>query len=58
MCRRPTTDRLGGVAATVESLKSLLETGDPEHHAANAWMPHRPPRPDKSEGGVAFEIVV
>ena len=52
----PTTDRLGGVVATVESLKALLEAGDP-NIKAQAWTPHRPPRPDKSEGGVSFEIV-
>ena len=51
------TDRLGGVAATVESLKALLETGDPNIVGKQAWVPHRPPRPDKSEGGVKFEIV-
>ena len=53
----PATDRLGGVAATVESLKALLETGDPNITGKQAWVPHRPPRPDKSEGGVRFEIV-
>ena len=49
-------DRLGGVAATAESLKALLEAGDP-NIKGKAWTPHRPPRPDKSEGGVSFEIV-
>ena len=53
---RPAVDRLGGVAATVESLKALLETGDPNIVGKQAWVPHRPPRPDKSEGGVKFEI--
>ena len=48
-------DRHGGVEATIESLKSLLESGDPNIRH-KAWMPHRPSRPDKSEGGVAFEI--
>jgi excinuclease ABC subunit B len=46
-----------GAAATVESLKSLLELGDPNLRNARPWTPHRPPRPDKSEGGRAFKIV-
>ena len=54
---REPVDRLGGVAATVESLKALLEAGDPNIVQTRAWTPHRPPRPDKSEGGVRFEIV-
>ena len=46
-----------GAAATVELLKSLLELGDPNLRGARPWTPHRPPRPDKSEGGRAFKIV-
>ena len=46
-----------GAAATVESLKSLLELGDPNLRGARPWTPHRPARPDKSEGGRAFKIV-
>jgi excinuclease ABC subunit B len=46
-----------GAAATVESLKSLLELGDPNLRGARPWTPHRPPRPEKSEGGRAFKIV-
>ena len=48
---------LGGATATVDSLKSLLEQGDPNLRQASVWSPHRPPRPEKSEGGIAFEIV-
>jgi excinuclease ABC subunit B len=48
---------MSGAAATVESLKSLLELGDPNLRGARPWTPHRPPRPDKSEGGRAFKIV-
>ncbi len=48
---------MSGAAATVESLKSLLELGDPNLRGARPWTPHRPPRPDKSEGGRAFRIV-
>jgi excinuclease ABC subunit B len=44
-----------GVAATAESLERLLREGRPEF-AAQPWMPHRPPRPEKSEGGKKFVI--
>ena len=46
-----------GAAATVESLKELLEGGDPNLRGARPWTPHRPPRPEKSEGGRAFKIM-
>jgi excinuclease ABC subunit B len=46
-----------GVPATVESLKDLLERGDPNIREKKAWTPHRPPRPDKSEGGQRFRVV-
>ncbi len=50
-------DGASGAAATIESLKDLLERGDPNMRAKKPWTPHRPPRPDKSEGGVAFRLV-
>jgi excinuclease ABC subunit B len=50
-------ETLFGVTATAESLKILLEQGDPNFREKNPWMPHRPPRPEKSEGGVKFRIV-
>jgi excinuclease ABC subunit B len=41
-----------GVAATAESLERLLREGRPEFaKAGDVWTPHRPPRPEKSEGG-------
>ncbi|HLH51071.1 MAG TPA: DEAD/DEAH box helicase family protein, partial [Roseiarcus sp.] len=46
-----------GATATVESLKTLLELGDPNIRDRPTWTPHRPPRPEKSEGGVRFKIV-
>ncbi len=46
-----------GAAATVESLKELLEGGDPNIRGKKPWTPHRPPRPDKSEGGQKFHLV-
>src|SRR5712692_5664519 len=39
-----------GAAATVRALEALLREGRPEF-SAHAWTPHRPPRPEKSEGG-------
>ncbi|WP_438278640.1 excinuclease ABC subunit UvrB [Nitrobacter sp.] len=49
-----------GVKATAESLETLLRDGRPEFKkddgSLKVWTPHRPPRPEKSEGGVRFEI--
>jgi len=46
-----------GAGVTVESLKDLLERGDPNLRGADPWVPHRPERPEKSEGGIAFNLV-
>ncbi|MFO1168975.1 MAG: excinuclease ABC subunit UvrB, partial [Rhodoblastus sp.] len=35
----------------------MLELGDPNLRAKSPWTPHRPARPEKSEGGVPFKIV-
>ncbi|MBV8105303.1 MAG: excinuclease ABC subunit UvrB, partial [Hyphomicrobiales bacterium] len=48
---------LSGAAASIESLKTLLELGDPNIRDRPPWTPHRPPRPDKSEGGREFRVV-
>jgi excinuclease ABC subunit B len=49
-----------GVAATATALEHLIRDGRPEFRGADGservWTPHRPPRPEKSEGGVRFEI--
>jgi excinuclease ABC subunit B len=49
-----------GVKATAEALESLIRDGRPEFKgddgALKVWTPHRPPRPEKSEGGVPFVI--
>ncbi|WP_395665398.1 excinuclease ABC subunit UvrB [Methylocella sp.] len=50
-------DGLSGAVATIESLKDLLERGDPNLREKKPWTPHRPPRPEKSEGGVPFRLV-
>jgi excinuclease ABC subunit B len=44
------------VTATVQALSDLIEKGRPEIND-KTWIPHRPPRPEKSEGGVPFRIV-
>jgi excinuclease ABC subunit B len=45
-----------GVAATADALESLILNGRPEFKGDKIWTPHRPPRPEKSEGGVRFVI--
>src|SRR5712672_3236800 len=49
-----------GVAATADALESLIRDGRPEFKGDDGqvkiWTPHRPPRPEKSEGGVRFVI--
>ena len=46
-----------GSGATSASLEELLERGDPNLRGKKPWVPHRPARPEKSEGGVRFELV-
>ena len=46
----------GAVTATVQALSDLIEKGRPEFRD-HTWVPHRPSRPEKSEGGVALRIV-
>ncbi|MBR1221903.1 excinuclease ABC subunit UvrB [Bradyrhizobium sp. U87765 SZCCT0131] len=49
-----------GVAATADALESLIRDGRPEFRnndgSLRVWTPHRPARPEKSEGGVRFEL--
>ena len=49
-----------GVQATADALEALIRDGRPEFRKQDGrdhvWTPHRPPRPDKSEGGVRFEL--
>jgi len=46
-----------GVTATVAALARLIESGNPLHKNGELWVPHRPARPEKSEGGVAIRMV-
>ncbi|MCS0501507.1 excinuclease ABC subunit UvrB [Ancylobacter mangrovi] len=44
-----------GASATVAALSALIEGGRAEVDK-QVWAPHRPARPEKSEGGVRFEL--
>src|SRR4051794_18612812 len=46
-----------GVTATVAALSELIESGNPLHKDGQLWTPHRPARPEKSEGGIALKMV-
>jgi excinuclease ABC subunit B len=46
----------GGASATITALEKLLTEGNPLFKDGQAWMPHRPERPQKSEGGVRFTL--
>src|SRR6201982_1345085 len=56
---RSKTEALG-VKATADALETLIREGRPEFRkddgSMKVWTPHRPPRPEKSEGGVRFKI--
>ena len=45
-----------GISATVSALSALLESGNPLFKNGKQWIPHRPPRPEKSEGGIRFKL--
>ncbi|ABD89663.1 excinuclease ABC subunit UvrB [Rhodopseudomonas palustris] len=49
-----------GVQATADALENLIRDGRPEFKGEDGnvklWTPHRPPRPEKTEGGVRFVI--
>ena len=47
--------RSSGITATVQALESLLREGRREFESV-PWVPHRPPRPEKSEGGQRLVI--
>ena len=53
---RPTPQPVSlGVTASMEALDKLLREGRAEF-SGTTWTPHRPPRPEKSEGGVPIEF--
>ncbi|MFN3765731.1 MAG: DEAD/DEAH box helicase family protein, partial [Aliihoeflea sp.] len=45
-----------GVTATVAALSALIESGNPLHKNGQIWTPHRPARPEKSEGGISIKM--
>ncbi|MEM9206506.1 MAG: DEAD/DEAH box helicase family protein, partial [Pseudomonadota bacterium] len=45
-----------GATATVEALSCLIEQGRADT-IGDVWVPHRPDRPEKSEGGIDFQLV-
>ncbi|MEH6692776.1 MAG: excinuclease ABC subunit UvrB [Pseudorhizobium pelagicum] len=47
----------GAVTATVDALSKLIESGNPLFKDGKMWTPHRPHRPEKSEGGIAIRMV-
>ncbi|PWJ94311.1 excinuclease ABC subunit B [Mesorhizobium loti] len=47
----------GSVTATVAALSALIESGNPLHKDGVLWTPHRPARPEKSEGGITIKMV-
>ena len=46
----------GGATATVEALSNLIASGNPLFKNGKLWTPHRPVRPEKSEGGIPFKM--
>ncbi|MFC5386061.1 excinuclease ABC subunit UvrB [Aquamicrobium segne] len=44
------------VTATVQALSDLIESGNPLHKNGQIWTPHRPDRPEKSEGGIQIRM--
>jgi excinuclease ABC subunit B len=58
--KRKRSQDIGGPIAGIASqsaLDQLLRDGRAEFREQDAvWVPHRPPRPEKSEGGVRLEI--
>lgn len=46
----------GAVTATVDALSKLIESGNPLFKDGKLWTPHRPQRPEKSEGGVSIRM--
>ena len=50
-------EKLEGVTATVDALSKLISEGNPLIKNGEEWVPHRPPRPVKAEGGIPLKLV-
>ncbi|MBB4120422.1 excinuclease ABC subunit UvrB [Martelella radicis] len=46
----------GAITATVDALSKLIESGNPLFKDGKIWTPHRPDRPEKSEGGIPIRM--
>jgi len=46
-----------GITATVKALEQIILHGRPEVEGSSPWVPHRPARPQKTEGGRPFKLV-
>ncbi|MFC0012109.1 excinuclease ABC subunit UvrB [Devosia nitrariae] len=46
-----------GISATVKALEEIILHGRKEVEGSAPWVPHRPERPAKTEGGKAFNLV-
>jgi len=53
---QPQETEMSAATATVAALSQLIESGNPLFKNGKLWVPHRPARPEKSEGGVAFAM--
>ena len=45
-----------GITATVKALEQIILHGRKEVEGSSPWVPHRPERPEKLEGGRAFKL--
>ncbi|ACD72920.1 excinuclease ABC subunit UvrB [Brucella abortus] len=45
-----------GATATVQALANLIQSGNPLFKHGELWTPHRPARPEKSEGGIPIRM--
>ncbi|GHA16967.1 hypothetical protein GCM10007989_10210 [Devosia pacifica] len=45
-----------GISATVKALEDIILNGRKEVEGSSPWVPHRPERPKKTEGGRAFKL--
>jgi len=50
-------EALSGVTATVDALSKLISDGNPLIKNGEEWIPHRPARPVKSDGGIPLKMV-
>ena len=46
-----------GISATVRALEDIILHGRKEVEGSAPWVPHRPERPEKREGGIPFKLV-